>query len=113
MQGCEGRLVILTDSHFTLKRRNKMAKLKKNEARKQSRPDLSAMADKWPSSHVERQKIGEFSGGTIAPGTVANFDSKGAGPPGAIHVGRRVIYPVVEFVGWLEDRAEATIIRQV
>ena len=90
-----------------------MARFKKGEVRKQSRPDLSAMARNWPSSHVERSKVAEFSGGAVAPGTLANADSKGIGPEGVTHIGRRVIYSSLELVKWLEDRAEATLLKQV
>jgi len=90
-----------------------MARFKEGEVRKQSRPDLSAMAKSWPSSHVERSKVGEFSGGAVAPGTLANADSKGQGPDGATHVGRRVIYSSFQLVKWLEDRAEATLLKRV
>ena len=90
-----------------------MARFKEGEVRKQSRPDLSAMVKNWPSSHVERSKVGEFSGGAVAPGTLANLDSRGLGPEGATHIGRRVIYSSLELVKWLEDRAEGTLLKRV
>ena len=90
-----------------------MARIEKGTTLKQTRPDFSEMAKKWPSSHVERSRVGEFTGGIIAPGTMANLDSKGQGVPGATHVGRRVVYPCMGIVKWLEDRAERTVVRRV
>jgi hypothetical protein len=67
--------------------------------------DLSAFADAWPAPYVERQKIGEFSGGLIEPKTLANLDSQNKGPEGRIKVGKKVIYPVKAIIQWLEARA--------
>ncbi len=67
--------------------------------------DLSSMAARWPSSHVAREKIGEFTGGIITPKTLANLDSIGDGPQGRITVGRKVAYPVTALITWLESRA--------
>lgn len=71
-----------------------------------TRPDFSAMAEKWPSSHVSRDKIGEFSGGVITPGYLANLDSSKKGPPEKVRCGRKIVYPVASFVRWLEARSE-------
>lgn len=67
-------------------------------------PDLSALAEKWGSAFVARKDVGEFTGGLVSPGTVANADSQGAGPEGAIRIGRNVGYPVDSFVLWLGKR---------
>jgi len=67
--------------------------------------DLSSMAARWPSSHVAREKIGEFTGGIITPKTLANLDSAGDGPHGRITIGRKIAYPVAELISWLESRA--------
>lgn len=63
---------------------------------------FSEMIDKWPSSIVSRQEIGNFSGGLLNPRTVANLDSLGRGPGGRFSLGRKVAYPVVEVVRFLE-----------
>ena len=67
--------------------------------------DLAALEAKWPSAYVARKEVGTFTGGLISPGTVANADSQGEGPEGAIRMGRNVGYPVKPFIAWLEKRA--------
>lgn len=69
-------------------------------------PDLSALADKWPSSVVSREQISNFTGGTIKPKYMANLDSKGEGPEGAILIGKKVAYPVMNLIAWLELRSK-------
>lgn len=64
---------------------------------------LSHLADKWPSSIVARQKIGEFTGGLISEKTVANMDCLGQGPP-RVRIGRKIGYPVPSLISWLESR---------
>ncbi|MBM9536177.1 hypothetical protein [Desulfobulbus alkaliphilus] len=64
------------------------------------------MAARWPSAIVERSKLSEFTGGAIAPGTIANADSQGRGPAVRLKIGnRRVAYPVSAVVEWLKARA--------
>ena len=70
------------------------------------RPDFSAMAERWPSAFVARDKSSDFSGGLISPRYLANLDSVGKGPPGKIRCGRKIGYSVVEFIKWLEARSE-------
>ena len=67
---------------------------------------LSSMADKWPSPIVARTEAEKFTGGLISEKYLANLDSAGKGPAGRIRCGRRVAYPVNEFVKWLEARSE-------
>jgi hypothetical protein len=67
--------------------------------------DLSKLEDKWPSAVVARSKVGEFSGGLINPGTLANLDSQGEGPEGRFYVGRCAAYPARSLRLWLERRA--------
>ncbi len=70
-------------------------------------PDLSKLRDKWPSSYVSRDKVGEFSGGILHPRTLANLDSLGQGPKGRIRVnGKKIAYPVDELVAWMQSRSE-------
>lgn len=67
---------------------------------------FSGMAAKWPSAWVARTEAKEFSGGLIGEKYLANLDSQGKGPSGRIRCGRKVAYPVDEFVRWLEARSE-------
>jgi len=66
------------------------------------------MAERWPSAVVARTEVGRFTGGMISSKYLANLDSAKdkEGPPGRIRIGRKVAYPVSEFVKWLEARAE-------
>ncbi len=64
------------------------------------------MAEKWPSVWVARTEAEKFSGGMISEKYLANLDSAGKGPAGRIRCGRKVVYPVNEFVKWLEARSE-------
>ena len=66
--------------------------------------DLSFLADRWPSDVVARKEVGKFSGGLVAPGTLANMDSKGEGPSGGFKIGRKKGYPVKSLIEWLEQR---------
>jgi hypothetical protein len=69
-------------------------------------PDLSHMKEKWKSSIVARSDSDKFTGGSLAPGYMANLDSKGLGPPGRFRVGRKVCYRVDLFIKWLESRSK-------
>jgi hypothetical protein len=60
----------------------------------------------WKSLIVARTEIKEFTGGLISEKYLANLDSTGKGPAGRIRIGRKIAYPVVEFVQWLESRSE-------
>jgi hypothetical protein len=68
--------------------------------------NFSDLKKKWPSSLVARELTGEFSGGTLNPKTMANFDSLGQGPP-RFRIGRKVVYPVDGLISWMEGRATA------
>jgi len=67
---------------------------------------FQSMAERWPSSMVARTEIEKFTGGMISEKYIANLDSQGKGPMGRIRCGRKVAYPVNEFVKWLEARSE-------
>lgn len=64
------------------------------------------MAEKWPSAFVSRGEAKRFTGGLISEKYLANLDYTGQGPAGRIRCGRKVAYPVNEFVKWLEARSE-------
>ena len=68
--------------------------------------DLSYLADNWDSGIVARRESSRFSGGAVSPGYLANLDSQGLGPAGRFKIGRSVVYPVKDFIQWLEGRAE-------
>ena len=66
---------------------------------------FESMAERWPSSVVARTEAEKFSGGLVSEKYLANLDSQGKGPAGRIRCGRKVAYPVPEFVKWLEARS--------
>ena len=76
---------------------------------KQKPVDLTSLAANWPSSFVARCSIGEFTGGGLSPKRMANLDSSGQGPEGAIRCGRKVLYPVENLVAWMERRCQPKI----
>lgn len=63
------------------------------------------LATKWPSSWVARTEVEKFSGGLIGEKYLANLDCLGKGPGGRVRCGRKVAYPVNEFIKWLEARS--------
>jgi hypothetical protein len=67
---------------------------------------FSSMAEKWPSAFVARSEVEKFSGGIVSAKYLANLDSAGKGPSGRIRVGRKIAYPVVSFIDWMESRTE-------
>ena len=69
-----------------------------------SKPDFKSMAEKWPSSHVSREKVSQFTGGILNPRTLANIDCKGEGPE-RIRIGRKIAYKVEDLCDWLSERA--------
>ena len=73
---------------------------------------FSELASKWPSAWVARTEAEKFSGGMIKEKYLANLDSAGKGPSGRIRCGRKVVYPVNEFIKWLENRSEVIPERQ-
>ena len=67
---------------------------------------FSELAAKWPSAYVARTEAEKFSGGMIKEKYLANLDSAGKGVPGRIRCGRKVVYPIKNFILWLEERSE-------
>ena len=65
---------------------------------------FAPMAARWPSSHVARSRVAEFSGGILTPKTMANLDAQGKGPKGRIRVGKAVAYEVTKLIAWMESR---------
>jgi hypothetical protein len=63
------------------------------------------MAERWPSAWVARTQAERFTGGIISEKYLANLDSAGKGPAGRVRIGRKIAYPVGEFIKWLEARS--------
>ena len=72
-------------------------------------PNLSHLADNWPSPFVARQELGKFSGGILNPKSIANLDSQKKGPEGRIRIGRKIAYPVSSLIKWMESRAKVVV----
>ena len=68
---------------------------------------LKALAEKWPSAIVAREKVDEFTGGAVNPKTQANLDARGEGPADVVRIGRKICYPVMSYIAWLESRSTA------
>ena len=64
------------------------------------------MAERWPSCWVARTEAEKFTGGLISEKYLANLDCVNKGPAGRIRIGRKIVYPVQEFIKWLEARSE-------
>lgn len=67
--------------------------------------DFSMLEKNWPSSVVARTSVREFTGGTIHEKVLANEDCNGTGPKNRFRIGRKVVYPVRDFIAWLEARS--------
>lgn len=63
------------------------------------------MADRWPSAWVSRTEVARFTGGIINEKYQANLDSQGRGPEGRVRIGRKIAYPVNNYIRWLESRS--------
>ena len=68
--------------------------------------NFQSLAERWPSTFVSRDRIGEFSGGILNSRTLANLDCKGVGPAGRVRVGRKIAYPVASVISWMESRSQ-------
>jgi hypothetical protein len=64
------------------------------------------MKNRWPSTVVRRQLIGQFTGGMIGARHLANMDSQGRGPAVRVKVGKNVGYPVDALIQWLEQHVK-------
>jgi hypothetical protein len=54
---------------------------------------------------VPRHGIGRF-GIPYSEGHMANLDSRGEGPAGALRIGNRVCYPRASLIAWLVSRVK-------
>lgn len=71
-----------------------------------SKSIFQEMADKWPSAWIARTEVEAFTGGLISEKYLANLDSQGKGPEGRFRSGRKIGYPVKNFLSWLQQRTE-------
>lgn len=62
--------------------------------------------ESWPAPVVARSEVGHFTGGLIAPRSIANYDSLGKGPGGKVRLGRSVGYEKGKLIEWLLARLE-------
>jgi|GEM_PF-1950039 len=68
---------------------------------------LHSLVEKWPSAIVARSMVSEFSGGVLSPGTLANADSAGCGPP-RMKFRRKVAYLATDLARWMEEHLDDT-----
>jgi len=73
---------------------------------KRKKVDLGFLEKRWPSPLVARTEFHKFTGGTVGNRTIANLDNIGEGPANRMRIGRKVVYPVIDVIKWLESRAE-------
>lgn len=74
---------------------------KENPSRKNV--DLSFLKVRWPSSIVARSQVVNFTGGSLSENVMRRLDQQGAGPT-RLKIGNRVVYPIDDFIKWLEKR---------
>ena len=67
---------------------------------------IDQIKETWPHPLVPRNKVAEATGYLVTSKTLANEDSKGTGPEGALMVNGHVCYPTQSLVDWLKKRAE-------
>ena len=65
------------------------------------------LARSWDSAFVARTEIQKFSGGLLNPRTQSSLDCRGQGCF-KIKVGRKVLYPKMDLINWLIQRAIST-----
>jgi hypothetical protein len=62
------------------------------------------MKKRWPSNVVVRADVGRFTGGILSPGSAKNIDSYGKGIPGAMRVGKKIVYSVDGVIEYLKSQ---------
>jgi hypothetical protein len=63
--------------------------------------DLGKLKEQWGSAWIARNQVGKFTGGLVAPRTMANHDSFGTGPK-RFKVKNKTGYQIDDFIAWLE-----------
>ena len=64
------------------------------------------MAKAWGCPYVAREELKKFTGGLLSPRYAANLDAQRKGIEGRIRCGRKVLYPAMSVVKFLEGRAQ-------
>lgn len=64
------------------------------------------MAKAWGCPYVAREELKRFTGGLLSPRYAANLDAQRKGIEGRIRCGRKVLYPALAVVKFLEQRAQ-------
>lgn len=64
------------------------------------------MAKAWGCPYVAREELKRFTGGLLSPRYAANLDAQRKGIEGRIRCGRKVLYPAIAVVKFLEQRAQ-------
>lgn len=64
------------------------------------------MAKAWGCPYVAREELKRFTGGLLSPRYAANLDAQRKGIEGRIRCGRKVLYPALSVVKFLEQRAQ-------
>ena len=67
--------------------------------------DFTEMAKAWGCPFVAREELKRFTGGLLSPRYAANLDAQRKGIEGRIRCGRKVLYPALAVVKFLERRA--------
>jgi len=63
------------------------------------------MAEAWGCPYVAREELKKFSGGLLSPRYAANLDAQRKGIEGRIRCGRKILYPALSVVKFLELRS--------
>ncbi len=67
---------------------------------------FQSMAEAWGCPYVAREELKRFTGGLLSPRYAANLDAQRKGIEGRIRCGRKVLYPALAVVKFLEQRAQ-------
>ena len=63
------------------------------------------MAKAWGCPYVAREELKKFTGGLLSPRYAANLDAAKKGIEGRIRCGRKILYPALSVVKFLEQRS--------
>jgi hypothetical protein len=76
----------------------------KQQDQQQAEAAVYSMTEKWSKPLVPRSLIGEFTCGLLSSRYMANLDSLGEGPDGAMRCGGKVFYQTEHLARWLVAR---------
>lgn len=69
--------------------------------------DFSGITKIHPGPYITRNTLELITGGLITAKYLANLDCAGKGPEGRVRVGRKIAYPTLNAVRWLEERTKS------